>query len=403
MIDLLVAASLGFFLLALAGLFAVFVLYPLFIGLLPRPRTALSPPGFPEGASGQESGESRLPALSMLVAVRNGGGLISSKIENALSLDYPADLFELVVFSDGSNDDTLKRVESCGDSRVKCFSTAIHHGKAAALNEGMTHCRGEIVVFSDADALLEKDALRNLVRHYQDPRIGGVCGQRVIGDRSAGLKSAQSRYIKFDSLIKGLESRVGSVTSNDGKLYSIRRSLFRPIDAASTDDLFVSLTVISQGFRFIFDPDARAQIRLPSRNHLHEIQRRRRIVSRSLRGIFLNRALLNPFKHGVFSLGLAVNKVVRRLLPICLILLFACSIILSFHSRIALLFLVLQACFYGLALSYPLLSRIELGKKFRQAAALPVYFCIGNYGTLLGLLDFLMQKSVSKWEPIKAG
>jgi cellulose synthase/poly-beta-1,6-N-acetylglucosamine synthase-like glycosyltransferase len=392
MTNVLVAASAGLFVLGLAGLFAVFVLYPLFIGLLPRPGRKEEGP--PEGG---------LPFVSMLVAVRNGADLISTKIDNALSLDYPADRFEIVVFSDGSSDETVKVMESFRDPRVKCFSTASHHGKAAALNEGIKACRGDIVVFSDADALLEKEAIRQLVRHYRDPAIGGVCGQRVIGDQAAGLKKAQSRYIKFDSLIKWLESRVGSVTSNDGKLYCIRRALFRPIDSSSTDDLFVSLTVISQGYRFIFDPEARARIRTPSRNHFHEIQRRRRIVSRSLRGIFLMRGLLNPFQHGVFSLGLAVNKVVRRLLPLCLILLFVSSIVLSFHSLIALLFLALQASFYGMALSYPLLSRIELGKKFRQAAALPVYFCIGNYGTLLGLLDFLSQKRVSKWEPMKTG
>ena len=93
----------------------------------------------------------------------------------------------------------------------------------------------------------------------------------------------------------------------------------------------------------------------------------------------------------------------RRLLPLCLILLYASSIALSFYSTFALLFLALQSCFYGLALSYPLLSRVKLGKKFRQAAALPVYFCVGNYRTLLGFLDFLKRRSVSKWDPLKTG
>jgi cellulose synthase/poly-beta-1,6-N-acetylglucosamine synthase-like glycosyltransferase len=360
----------------------------------------LTRPGNKEAPPAQGGG---LPSVSMLVAVRNGAELIRAKIENALSLDYPSDLFEVVVFSDGSTDWTVKAMESFRDPRVKSLFTECHHGKAAALNQGMQQCRGEIVVFSDADALLDPDALRNLVRHYRDPAIGGVCGQRVIGDRSAGLKKAQSRYIQFDSRIKEVESRAGSVTSNDGKLYSIRRALFRPIDSASTDDLYVCLTVVAQGYRFIFDGEARARVRLPSRDHAHEVQRRRRIVSRSLRGIFLNRSLLNPFRHGAFAVGLAVNKVMRRLLPLCLILLLVSSISLSFYSAIALLFLALQCSFYGLALSYPLLSRMKLGKKFRQAAALPVYFCVGNYGTLLGFVDFLKRRSVSKWDPLKTG
>jgi cellulose synthase/poly-beta-1,6-N-acetylglucosamine synthase-like glycosyltransferase len=377
--------------LASGMLFVVFVLYPLGLWLLAlgRPRR--------ESA---ECGDDSL-AVSFLVAVRNGEKLIGEKIRNCLAQDYAPERLEVVVFSDGSTDGTEDIVRSCQCPRVRLHRSAVHDGKTAALNKGMQSCSGDVVVFSDVDALLEQDVVRKLVAHFRDPAVGGVCGQRVISEEGSDLKGPQSRYIRFDSVIKALESEVGSITSNDGKLYSIRRRLFQPIADAVTDDLFVSLAVVKQGYRFRFEPCARAFVRLPSRNASHELERRRRIVSRSLRGIFLMRAVLNPFRYGVFALGLWINKVMRRLVPICLIGIFAATVCLSLSSLWMQLLLGLQGLFYAAALSYPLLRRLSWGKTAVRAASVPFYFCAGSLGTLLGLLDFILARQVTRWEPQK--
>jgi biofilm PGA synthesis N-glycosyltransferase PgaC len=385
--DELMIPSAILFGLGLSGILAVFVIYPLFLQA-----AALVARGGSRGADGP------WPSASMIVAVRNGERWIEGKIENSLSLDYPEGRFELVVVSDGSTDRTASILESCRDPRVKTIASDRHLGKARAIDLGVPECSGEVLIFSDADACLEKDALRKLLRHYGDPRIGGVCGLRVLPGKDGGLKKAQSRYIKFDSRIKVLESRAGSVTSNDGKLYSIRRDLYRPIEASATDDLFSCLSVVRQGHRFIFDGEARAIVRVPSRDRAHEIQRRRRIVCRSLMGIFSMADLLSPFRHGVFAVGLLINKVVRRFLPVCLILLFVGSILLAFSYPPLLSLVALQVLFYGTALAYPILLR-RPGSRLGQAAALPFYFCVGNYGTLLGLLDFLRGRRVTGWDP----
>lgn len=346
-----------------------------------------------------------LPAVSVLVAVRNGGALIRKKIKNALALDYPTEKLDIVVVSDGSDDDTMAELQSMANERLTALDLGQHLGKHEALNTGMQHCQGDIVVFTDADAELELQAIRYLVRHFQDDDIGGVGGQRVIAEQQGSLENAQSTYIDADSKVKQLESAFGSVTANDGKIYAIRKSLFNGVAPAVTDDLYVCLTVLSQQKRFIFEPQAKAQIKTPSRNSDHEISRRRRIVNRSLRGIWLNRKILNPF-YSSFQLaaGLLINKVMRRLLPFFLMILLLSNLVLIADSPWLWTFLLPQLGVYGAALGYWLLD----GKSFpvsimQKILSLCFYFVIGNLGTLLGVVDFLRGEQPIRWEPKKSG
>jgi glycosyltransferase involved in cell wall biosynthesis len=378
---------------ALAG----FALYLPLLWLAARRRPARRPA--PPGPT------ARPPALSLLVAVRNGSGTIEKKIDNALGLDYPADRLQVVVVSDGSTDgtDAILRAREARDApRLRCLVIEEHAGKAAALNRGMRECSGEIVVFSDADAIIEPGALPALAGHFADPAVGGVCGRRVIAAEGRGLRHAQRRYVGFDSAIKALESRSGRITSNDGKLYAIRRDLFRDIPGGVTDDLYVAMAVISQGRDFIFEPGARAAVRLPSRDAAHEVARRRRIVARSLCGIREMRRLLDPRRYGAFAVGLFTNKVLRRLMPVCLVLIFASSAALAPLHPAAAAFLALQAAFYAAALAYPVLHHVAGNRAVARAASVPFYICVGAWGTLLGLADFLRGRSVSRWDPAKA-
>jgi cellulose synthase/poly-beta-1,6-N-acetylglucosamine synthase-like glycosyltransferase len=381
------------FLTSALGISAVTALYPAAARALSRFRKQpnLSPP------NGTHL------RVTLLVVVRNAEALIGDKVDNALSLDYPRDRLDIVFFSDGSTDRTEEIIRARGQDRVRLVSCAAHLGKIRALNEAMHGCNGDIIVFSDADALLSEGALRTLVRHFEDPTIGGVCGQRVIRESGTQLREAQRDYIRFDSAVKVLETQIGSISSNDGKLYAIRRDLFQPIAEAVTDDLFVALSVVSQRRRFIYDPEALAYIRTPSRDRSHELARRRRIVSTSLRGIYLMKRLLNPIDYGFFAVSLAVNKILRRLVPVFLIVLLVSSLLLAMSFPVMLIPLLGQLLVYGAALVYPSLPhRHPQGlKPLYQAMALCHYFCLGNYGTLLGLIDFLRGRRITKWEPVK--
>ncbi len=341
--------------------------------------------------------------ISMIIVVHNGEKLIKEKIENSLALAYPSDNFEIIVFSDGSDDNTEEIVKSFVSDNVRFLSSNEHIGKYNGLNNSLTAAKGEIIVFTDADAILESDALENLTKHFSNPLTGGVCGHRMISEDNNNLKEAQKGYIDFDSSIKIEESKIGSITSNDGKLFAIRKSLYQEIPPGVTDDMFTLLSVVSQKRRFIFEPDAIAYIRLPSRNSKHEIVRRRRIVSTSLKGIFFRKELLNPFKYGSFSLRLFANKVLRRVFPFALITLFISTFVLSFSSLLFEFLIWFQLFFYMTAILYSLIIRhIPNSCIFGRIASSIYFFCMANIGTFIGVIDFLRGKQVIKWAPVKS-
>ncbi|MBI5233205.1 MAG: hypothetical protein HY880_02510, partial [Deltaproteobacteria bacterium] len=177
--------------------------------------------------------------------------------------------------------------------------------------------------------------------------------------------------------------------------------LFSPVPLTVTDDLHVSLLVVRQRKRFIFEPGAVAFIRMPSRDARHELERRRRIVSTRMRGVFIMRELLNPFRFGVYSFGLFVSKVVRSFLPAALIFLFLTSAHLAFYSTLIALFFLSQSLFYATALSYPLFLKKMKGRLFEKVGSIAYYFCVGNIGTFLGLMDWAQGRETAKWEPKK--
>ena len=255
-------------------------------------------------------------SISLIIVARNCEDLIIEKFENSLSLNYPSANYEIIIFSDGSTDRTVERIIPFLSNNVRLFSSSTHKGKTFGMNRAVEESKGEILVFSDVDALLDQDAIVNIVQHFSDVEIGGVCGHRKISEKEKPLASAQIHYFSLEKRLKIIESYSGSITSNDGKLYAVRRELFCTVPSAVTDDLYTALNVIKQKKRFIFESSAQVFVKLPSRTAKHEIQRRRRIVSRSLRGIFLMRSLLNPFKYGFFSIDLFINKILRRFLPV---------------------------------------------------------------------------------------
>lgn len=341
-------------------------------------------------------------SVSLITVAHNAEDLIVDKIKNSLLVSFPSDNYEIIIFSDGLTDRTENKVKPFIGKSVHFLSSPCHEGKISGINKAVRHSTGEIIVFSDADAILDSNAIINLVKNFADPEVGGVCGKNIIYETNKKLKYAQSVYMKFDIVLKKLESQIGSIASNTGKLYAIRRNLFQPMHQAVTDDLYVCLSIVKQNYRFIFEPEASAYIKVPARSSMHEVERRRRIVSQSLRGMFLNKEVLNPLKYGVFSVNLFVNKVIRRCLPFLLFLLFFSSLFLSFYNQFIKTVLFLQFAFYILAFSYQVLFQyIPQIRVVSRLASVAYYFCLGNFGTLLGVCDFLMGKQVGKWEPIK--
>lgn len=386
------------FIVSLFAVLTIFVGYPLFLwikGLGQRQKT--SRPGLSEPECEPEP--EQLPSASIIIAVRNGEQLICDKINNCLALNYPQDLLDIIVFSDGSTDQTMAQLHSYKEPRLILLSSAQHVGKANALNLAVRRSQAELLFFSDADAMLQSNALRHLAAKLASEQVGGVSGLRVIEKEKNDLKAPQKTYIKLDSWIKIQESRQGSTTSNDGKLYGIKRALFKPIAQGVTDDLYSALSIVTQGKRFVFEPLAIAHIKTPSRNMRHEIIRRRRITCRSMHGLFLNRQLLNPINFGRYAIALFINKILRRFLPLFLLLLFVSSLLLVNEHPLFLASFFTQLAIYAM----PLITRLLPIKNSRMSKLSNVilYFTLGNLGMLLGLYDFAVGKKVVKWEPLK--
>lgn len=389
------AVSIGWTLLVLGilGVGLVFAGYPALVRLVAAARPAGPAPGAPRP----------IGRISVIVAMRNAEALLPPKLASLRAqegLDVP---LEIVLASDGSTDRTADRIraEAERDPAVRAVIHTEHGGKHVALNAAFEVSTGDVLVFSDADAVLDPHAVARLVARLGDSSIGGVCGRRMIGEPDAFTGDAQGDYVALDSGLKALESRIGSITSNDGKLYAVAREAFEPIAEGVTDDLYAALCVVRQGLRFVYEGGARAWIRVPSRGASHELGRRRRIVCRSLRGIWSQRAVLNPFRTGLFAFGLLVNKVGRRLLPVFLLMLAAGLALLATVSQGALLAFVLVVGGVAAALLRPSVGALKLPKPLERVLALGRYFVVGNAGTLLGTLDFLRGKRVVRWNPIK--
>ena len=381
------------FCLAVTGVLTVFFLYPAAVCLVSR---LVRRPW--------KQDDALRPSVTLIIALRNAARLVQAKVRNISDLDYPDDELDAVFFLDGSEDATESLLRANEGDRLRVFGSDEHRGKIAALNDAVAHAAGEILVFTDADALPAGDAVRKLVRHFADPAIGGVCGRRVIRGNEGALKDPQRKYVRFDSALKRWESRLTSIPSNDGKLYAIRRALFRPILEGVTDDLFTCLTVVEQGRRFVFDEDATAAIPVPSRSPAHEVRRRRRIVSQSMRGIWAKRMLLNPFRTGLFAWVFLCNRVLRRCLPLFLGLMLLTSVCLAPWNGVFLVALGLQLAFYSAAAIAPMANLLLKGRLSTVVKTLSTarYFCLGCVGTGWGMCDFLRGRAVVKWTPEKS-
>ena len=273
------------------------------------------------------------PKVSLIVAAYNEEESVARRLENALSSDYPAPHLEVVLASDGSTDAT-ESIAACYDASGVRLLRLPRRGKIYALEDAARRATGELLVFSDANTLMEKQALRAMASNFADPSVGGVVantGYRLgAGTESSGR--GESLYWRYDQWIKRLESHTGSVVSAHGGLYAIRKELFQmPPDRAVTDDFAISTAVVEQGYRLVFEPEARAW-EGTAENASGEFGRRVRLTTRGLRAVWMRRKLFNPLRYGFYSVSLLTHKVLRRVLPLGLIALLVASVPLSAAS-----------------------------------------------------------------------
>lgn len=339
------------------------------------------------------------PRVSLLIAAYNEEDGIERRIENALASRYPEDRLEIIVASDGSTDRTEEIVAGYEGERVRLLSLP-RRGKAHALNEAARRSRGEILVFSDANTLFEPQALAALVRSFADPEVGGVAGHTgyEVQDDGESAGRGEALYWKYDTWLKKLETRTGSVISAHGGMYAIRRELFQPLgDPAVTDDFAISTAVVAQGRRLVFEPAARGY-ESPVHDSAREFSRRVRLMTRGLRGaLVLRRDLLDFRRYGFYSVSMFSHKVLRRGLPLLLPVLFLASVALSSQGTFYLTAAAAQAGFYLLALAGWALRGRRVGRW--KLFYVPFFFCLANLASLVAFWGLLRGRRIERWNP----
>ncbi len=340
--------------------------------------------------------EGALPSVSMVVAAHNEEAVIASKIGNALNQDYPEDRLEVIVVSDGSSDATEKIVLGLSSSRVRLEAQRPQQGKNQALNLGARHARGDVLVFTDANAMMANGALRKLVAPFADPDVGLVSGRGLYGSLDPKSPQAVSNaYVRYETFIKSRESALGFLAAADGALYALRRELYRELLSNEVHDLMHPIQVALDGKRSVFVPEA-FTLEPPSKDASVEFRRHVRIIAQGFL-VFLSQAprLLERWKWRELLL-LVSHRPLRWLSSFFLAGALVSNAVLALSSRPYGALFALQVVFYLTAAMGALGERYDLRLRL---LSIPYYFCVVSAAGLSGFLHFLRGRGHTAWAP----
>jgi cellulose synthase/poly-beta-1,6-N-acetylglucosamine synthase-like glycosyltransferase len=269
-------------------------------------------------------------------------------------------------------------------------------GKTAGLNLGVSQAHGQILVFSDANALYQPDAIRHLVRHFSNPKIGYVVGTARYFEKNGGSSSAESEglYWKLETYLKKQESLFGSVVGGDGAIYAIRRELFSPLLPTDINDFLNPLQIIARGYNGVFEPSA-VCYEEAAENFSLEYRRKVRIISRSLNALRRVPEVLNPLRNTRHWFLLVSHKVLRWFAPFFMVFCFVSSLGL-WRFPLYKIAAILQAAFYALAL---IGWKWRPGNKIGKLLSLAFYFCMVNLASLVGCVKCFRGDLSGIWTP----
>jgi len=337
-----------------------------------------------------------LHKVSLLISAYNEEAVIEQKIMNSLSLDYPKDLLEIIVISDGSSDKTCESAGRYTDKGVILRHYEGRIGKTECLNRTVPEAEGAVIVFSDANSEYERGSLQELVKHFSDSSIGFVTGWTKYkqSDESDDTGSV-GIYARLELCVKRLESKIGSCVGADGAIFAIRKELYQPLKASDINDFIIPLSIIRRGYRGVLEEKS-VCFEKTAESGRGEFNRQVRITNRTIRAIVNNRTLLNPSRFGIFSFQLFSHKLCRFLVPLFLIVLFVCGMVLSSHNTFYLMVFGGQIIFYlsagfaGGVQGMPFLSRV-----FTASYS----FVMVNFAILMAWIKYFQGATYTTWSP----
>ncbi len=368
----------------LAWLIYIYIGYPMFLALLRRLRPRVV-----------QRGED-LPRVTIVTAAFNEEAHIGQTIANKLALDYPRELLEIIVVSDGSVDRTDEIVSSYSSQGVKLIRQEPRQGKTAGLNKALAIAQGDVVVFSDANSLYAPDGLRKLVRAFADPSVGYVTGKMVYVSPDGSLVGdGCTAYMRYENLLRELESVVGSVVGVDGGIDAVRRKLYQPMRADQLPDFVLPLSVVRQGYRVVYEEQALLQEHALSAA-ADEFRMRVRVSLRAFWALWDLRSLLSPFRFGLFSWQLWSHKVLRYLAFVPMIAVLLSNIALLNAGPIYQIALVGQVLIYGLAIAGSVLGSLDNAPR---VLVWPNYFVLLNVASGVAFWRFINGQKQVLWKP----
>lgn len=338
------------------------------------------------------------PTVTLMVAAYNEADVMDAKIANTLELDYPEERLQLIFVTDGSTDDTPAIVGT--HAGIMLLHQPERRGKMAAIKRAMDYVTGTITVFTDGNTFLNPEAIKQLVKHYQNPKVGAVAGEkRIRVDRTADASAAgEGFYWKYESKLKQLDYALYSNVGAAGELFSIRTALYPTVETDTIiDDHMIAMRIAEKGFIIGYEPRAYAT-ETASENTKEELKRKIRIAAGGIQSIFRLPKAANPFYYPLLTFQYISHRVLRwTIVPFLLPLIFILNGFLAakgLGAVYAVLF-VMQGLFYGLALIGWLLEGRQVRVKF---FFVPYYFCLMNYAVVAGIFRYLKGNQAAAWE-----
>jgi poly-beta-1,6-N-acetyl-D-glucosamine synthase len=374
---------------AAALVFYTYAGYPLVLALLPRRN-----PEKPGTVDSRKSCAAALPHVTIVIPACNEERWIARKIENTLALDYPANLLEIIVASDGSVDATAEIARGYATRGISVAAFPARLGKQEMLNRLTPGARGEIMVMTDTNAILERDSLRALVAPFAHPQVGCAIGRRVCIIQERSVPSvAESFYWRYESWIKRAESRWHSCLAATGQLYAVRRSVFPHVERVG-EDFYIPMKVLaSTRLRIAYVPEAVAAIPAAA-NLTIEFERKTRAHVAFLISLPLLKELLVPGRTPVWWQFVS-HHVFRMLVPPAMVVALGCSAALAATNSFFFDATLAQICFYVFAFAGWLFAARGLRPKLFY---FPFYFVFVQLALAQAWLRWPRKKYDYAWQ-----
>lgn len=342
------------------------------------------------------------PSVTLIISAYNEEKDIEEKLLNALSLDYPPEKLSIIVVSDGSSDRTDEIVCKFTDRGVILVRPPERRGKTSGLNLALTQVKSDIVVFSDANAIYDRFAIRVLVRHFADEKVGYAVGYaRYENSDETSAGSSEDTYWNLEILIKEWESAFSSVVGGDGAIYAIRSQLYEPLLETDINDFVNPLQIVAKGYRGVFDVEAWCTEK-PAGQFDKEFSRKVRIANRSFNGLLRVPAVCNPMNVGRFAWQVISHKLLRWFSPFILFAHFVSAMVAADTNVIAGVPALCFTVIYGLVAALALVGWWQ-DKRSRTSKLfyIPYYFMLMNMASSIGVTMRLKGKVISIWETVR--